>query len=113
VIWQPSTNLIVSTGFAVISPTALPTSFLYFATTTDDFVGYLANNARGVAYPAVVARDFEEAQLLIPPISLVETFNSFTEPPLAQIHNLRLQNRKLKAARDLLLPKLMSGEIAV
>ncbi|MGH7962208.1 MAG: restriction endonuclease subunit S, partial [Candidatus Binatia bacterium] len=32
VIWQPPANLIVSTGFAVISPTALPTSFLYFAT---------------------------------------------------------------------------------
>jgi len=35
------------------------------------------------------------------------------EQVLSQIHNLRLQNQKLKAARDLLLPRLMSGEITV
>lgn len=30
-----------------------------------------------------------------------------------QIKNLKIQNQKLKAARDLFLPRLMSGEIAV
>ncbi|MGH8006011.1 MAG: restriction endonuclease subunit S, partial [Candidatus Binatia bacterium] len=71
------------------------------------------NNAHGATYPAVVARDFEEAEILVPPTSLVEVFNSFTEPTLAQVNNLRTQNHKLKAARDLLLPRLMSGEIVV
>ena len=32
---------------------------------------------------------------------------------LKQIRVLRQQNQKLRAARDLLLPRLMSGEIAV
>ncbi len=31
----------------------------------------------------------------------------------AQLANLALQNQKLRAARDLLLPRLMSGEIEV
>jgi len=31
----------------------------------------------------------------------------------SQIHNPRLQHQKLRAARDLLLPRLMSGEIEV
>jgi len=44
VIWQPASNLIVSTGFAVITPTSLPTSFLYQAVTTDSFAGYLENH---------------------------------------------------------------------
>jgi len=34
-------------------------------------------------------------------------------PMFAQLRNLRQQNQKLRAARDLLLPRLMSGEIAV
>jgi len=59
VIWKPSDNLIVSTGFAVITPTGAPSTFLYFATTTKAFVGCLENPARGAAYPAVVASDFE------------------------------------------------------
>jgi type I restriction enzyme S subunit len=113
VIWQPASNLIVSTGFAVITPTALPTSFLYQAITTDSFAGYLENHARGAAYPAVVAGDFERAEILVPATSLVGAFNDFAEPLLGQRHNLRVQNQKLRAARDLLLPRLMSGEIAV
>jgi len=40
VIWKPSDNLIVSTGFAVITPTGAPSTSPYFATTTDAFVGY-------------------------------------------------------------------------
>lgn len=110
---QPLPNLVVSTGFAVLTPRTLPTSFLYQATTTDAFVGYLENHARGAAYPAVVARDFERASILEPRRPLVESFNDFAEPLLDQAHKLRLQNQKLRAARDLLLPRLMSGEIAV
>jgi type I restriction enzyme S subunit len=113
VIWQPPTNLIVSTGFAVLTPYTVPTAFLYFATTTDAFVGYLENHARGVAYPAVIAGDFERAELLVPSRALLAALNDFVEPTLSQIHNLRAQNQKLRAARDLLLPRLMNGEIAV
>jgi hypothetical protein len=66
VIWSPPENLIVSTGFSVITPAAAPTSFLYYATTTDAFVGYLENHAKGAAYPAVVAGDFERASVVVP-----------------------------------------------
>ena len=113
VIWHPFENLIASTGFAVISPTSLPTSFLYQTVTNDSFVGYLANHAKGATYPAVVASDFERAEVLAPSSALVSAFNEFAEPMLSQAHCLRLQNQKLRAARDLLLPRLMSGEIVV
>lgn len=113
VIWQPPENLIASTGFAVITPVSLPTSFLYQAVTTDLFVGYLENHAKGAAYPAVVAGDFERALLLVPSPALVNAFNEFAEPLLRQAHNLKMQNQKLRTVRDLLLPRLMCGEIAV
>jgi len=113
IIWLPPENLIVSTGFAVLSPTTVPTAFLYQATTTDSFVGYLEANAKGAAYPAVLAGDFERAELIVPTIGLLAAFNDTCEPMLTQLQNLSLQNKKLRAARDLLLPRLMSGEIAV
>lgn len=113
VVWKPQGNLIASTGFAVITPTALPTTFLLQATSTDTFVGYLENHARGAAYPAVVASDFERAEVLVPRTSLVEAFNELVEPLIVQQNTLSLQNERLRAARDLLLPRLMSGEIAV
>lgn len=112
VIWNAPENLIASTGFAVITPKLIPTTFLYLATTTDAFVGYLENHARGVAYPAVVAGDFERAQVLTPSKQLLGAFDKTLRPIFSQIHTLRLQNKKLRAARDILLPRLMSGEIA-
>lgn len=113
VIWQPPSNLIASTGFAVLTPTEGTTAFLVHATTTDAFVGYLNNNARGAAYPAVRASDFERAVVLCPTRTLLDMFTEFVEPMLAQAHLLSAQTSRLREARDLLLPRLMSGEVAV
>ena len=113
IIWQPAENLIASTGFAVISPKNLPTSYLYQAVTSEQFVGYLNNHAKGAAYPAVVSADFERAEIIVPSQSLVRSFNEIVEPMIEQGHCLKQQNQKHRTARDLLLPKLMSGEVAV
>ena len=113
VIWNPPDNLIVSTGFAVITPKSVPASFLFYAITTPEFVGYLANNARGAAYPAVTASDFENAQITFPQDNLLNLFNEIATPVFTQINTLRQQSKKLQQARDLLLPKLMSGAIGV
>ena len=113
VVLNPPSNMIASTGFAVISPSTLPTSYLYFATTTDSFVGYLSNRARGAAYPAVTASDFENAEIIFPQTSLIKTYDECVSHVFSQIHNLRTQNQKLKQARDLLLPRLMSGDLPV
>ena len=70
-------------------------------------------HTKGPAYPAVVAKDFERALIPIPNRRLMEAFNGVAEPIFTQIHNLHLQNQKLRAARDLLFPRLLSGEIEV
>ncbi len=45
--------------------------------------------------------------------TLLTAFDEVVAPTFSQIHNLHQQNLKLRTARDLLLPRLMSGEIAV
>jgi type I restriction enzyme S subunit len=45
--------------------------------------------------------------------SLLKVFNDIIFPITAQCKTLALQNRALREARDLLLPRLMNGEIAV
>jgi type I restriction enzyme, S subunit len=49
----------------------------------------------------------------LPTHQLMAQFGDFAEAAFIQRENLALQNQKLRAARDLLLPKLMSGEISV
>lgn len=112
-IWEPDEKLVASTGFAVLSATQVPFSYLYFATTTDDFVGYLEQNATGAAYPAVTAKTFEDAELVIPDADTAASFNWLVLPLLEQMETLKSENIALAKARDLLLPKLMSGQLDV
>jgi type I restriction enzyme S subunit len=112
-IWQPHDRLIASTGFAVISAKTISPFFLYQTLSTSEYVGYLTNNAGGVAYPAVTAKVFEDSIILVPPNSITDTFDSFVSKSYQQINLLQQANKKLIEARDLLLPRLMSGEISV
>ncbi|NBY46390.1 MAG: restriction endonuclease subunit S, partial [Proteobacteria bacterium] len=87
--------------------------FLYFATTTNEFVAFLTNNATGAAYPAVTATTFENADLLVPPAPLLEAFGDVSILMAEQIHSLQRQTQTLRRTRDLLLPRLLSGQIDV
>jgi len=113
IILDPPMNMIVSTGFAVITANKTPYSYLYYALTTDDFVGYLTNHATGSAYPAVNSGDFQNAFNLLPPSQLLDAFHNIVEKLLAQKQNLFRRNDNLRKTRDLLLPKLISGEVDV
>jgi type I restriction enzyme S subunit len=112
-VMHPEVNTIASTGFAVLTATKVPFTFVYLATTTDDFVGYLSNNATGAAYPAVTAATFERADLLIPPSPVLNQFGDATIPLAEQTHTLQRQIQNLRRTRDLLLPRLLSGQVEV
>lgn len=110
---HPPDNLVVSTGFAVISPHQIPTSYLYLWVTTDTFVQYLVNNAIGSAYPAVSAKRFSEASIILPPQQILTQFEEFVGKLYSQIANNDREAETLSHLRDTLLPKLISGEIRV
>ncbi len=112
-ILNPPNNLIVSTGFAVITARKAPYTYLYKALTTDSFVDYLTNNATGSAYPAVNSSDFKNADIVMPDKFLLDKYHNIVVEMLQQKQNLQNKNINLRKTRDLLLPKLISGEIDV
>jgi type I restriction enzyme S subunit len=112
-VWRPEENLIGSTGFAVISAKTIPATFLYQLITTNDFVSYLENHAKGATYPAVTASDFEDATLLICSKNIMDEYHEEVNQLFELKYILQKQNSKLREARDILLPKLMNGQIEV
>ena len=106
-------NDVFSTGFTVLSPVTVPFSYFYLLITTDEFVGHLVNHATGASYPAVRPDDFERAIVLTPSKVVIELFHEKTEPFYRLISVLTEEMRGLAKARDLLLPRLMNGEVAV
>ena len=67
----------------------------------------------GVSVPTLDRKTVHKATVLIPPKRHLLSFDEFVAPLFQQISNLTAQIKKLRSARDLLLPRLMSGEIAV
>ncbi len=107
----PDEATIASTGFAVLTAEEVPFTYLYAATTTDEFVGYLEKRATGAAYPAVTAKVFEDAPLLIPEPSVLERYAVAVNPSAEAVALLRRRIENLRKTRDLLLPRLLSGQL--
>lgn len=110
---DPPPNLVCSTGFAVLTPRTVPSSYLFELTSTDEFTAHLTGLATGSAYPAVRPADFECYPLALPPAELLDQYDTVVGPMHRLQHTLSEQNRVLSAARDLLLPQLIAGELDV
>lgn len=73
----------------------------------------ISSKTGGTSQPKLALTRIKEIDFLCPPDSLLEHFHEFYVRTLSQSENLRKQNSALTRSRDLLLPKLMSGELAV
>jgi type I restriction enzyme S subunit len=78
-----------------------------------DRVEEIRSMGSGSTYPEVSRSKFREFEVLVPEIKLVSLFADQVETLLKQIRVLKQQTQKLRTARDLLLPRLMNGEVAV
>ncbi len=67
----------------------------------------------GTIYNAITKADLLGIQLLEPTKSIVAKFEEAAEPISLELSNLTMKNANLHQTRDLLLPKLISGEIDV
>ena len=68
---------------------------------------------RGAAQPHVYPKDLMALEVCAAPDEVLEMFGSQIEPIFRMIRNLKSRNNNLRQTRDLLLPKLISGELDV
>ena len=80
---------------------------------SDDYKRYVTANVGGSAQPNANAQVLSNATLLVPKDSVGHSFTERVEPLFTQTENLAAQIRSLAQARDLLLPRLMDGRIAI
>ena len=84
------------------------------ATSSDHFVAVASKTVReGSKMPRADWEVLQRYPILKPPMGILGVFNDTIFPITSQCKALALQNRALVQARDLLLPRLMSGEIEV
>jgi type I restriction enzyme S subunit len=83
-------------------------------TSSDGFVAVTAQQMKeGSKMPRADWKQMQQYPVPLPPDGLLRSFNDIIDPILNQLKTLAFANKRLGAARDLLLPKLMNGEVAV
>lgn len=105
VYWSPSGFFAIDTVYFIDSHQS--SLYLYYALQHAQFI------STDVAVPGL-NRDFAYSRLiLVPPEQVLSAFHEAVAPMHQQIEKLTTYNKKLRQARDLLLPRLMSGEVKV
>lgn len=67
----------------------------------------------GAAVPSMTTKILDAMDVVIPDKETLEKFDKLTKTYFNKIKTLQGQNERLKTARDLLLPKFMSGKVEV
>ncbi|MXX06325.1 MAG: hypothetical protein F4Z71_06140 [Gammaproteobacteria bacterium] len=109
-----SAGLTGSTGFAVLRPRhSRYTPLVLLSATAPENIERLAILADGAAYPAVRPEVVGATQIVVPDDAVATRFSELVSPIINQMESNKRNNHMLAQSRDLLLPRLFSGELRV
>ena len=106
----------VASSDAIVVRPADPDDYEYLLSllSSDRFVSLASKTVReGSKMPRVDWRFLSVSDVLVPGPPVLNAFRRVIRPVLDQLRILALDSRRLAAARDLLLPRLMSGRMTV
>ena len=96
-IEEPESNLIVSTGFAVIRPLKLESSFASYALRAPHFVERVVANSTGVSYPAINAKILAFFSIPYPKTAEQRAITAFLDRETEKIDGLVERKKRLIA----------------
>jgi type I restriction enzyme S subunit len=103
-----------STEFIVLRSKRLSPEFVYCLARTYAFRHNAIKSMIGASGRQRVQQScFDKFTVNVPPAVLLTAFTDVVRPIFRQIRALHLQSGKAREARDLLLPRLMSGEVVI
>lgn len=88
-------------------------AYLYFWLALPQMTDRIKSLNSNAAQPGINQTGVKGLPIILPPDEILEEFESFVEPLLADLFNLAKQNNVVRLTRDLLLPRLISGELDV
>lgn len=102
--------LAINQGFIAMRPKAKVSNLflLYWARAAHDQILARAN---GSTFLEINKSNFRDIPLVSPPASVLHLYDSFARPLYERLVSNQKESRNLTALRDILLPKLISGEL--
>jgi type I restriction enzyme S subunit len=103
-----------STEFIVLRSHTLTPEFAYCLARSDEFRGIAIKSMSGATgRQRVQERCFDDYRIAQPPRALLNQFSAIVTPSFRLVESLHLEVQNLRRTRDLLLPRLLSGQIDV
>ena len=111
-------NLICSTGFAVLTPLSkVVPKYLFYLMRSEKYVNEIVRRSVGVSYPAINASDIGALECAIPNKDeqkyIVEYLDNCTTQIDQLVNDIQTQIQKLKEYRQSLISEAVTGEIDV
>lgn len=115
ILKNPPSNLLVSTGFAVLDCKEEIANIVYLALSHPSVYRYcsLIADCAVATYPSIKPKEIGRIYIALPKMSVCKRWNEKIESYYKMINKLQQQNSLLARQRDLLLPRLMSGKLEV
>lgn len=88
-------------------------NYLYFYLDRPDITEKIINLNANAAQPGINQAGVKNLPILLPPENLIRLFDEKVDSIIGMLFNLAKKNQILRKKRDLLLPKLISGELDV
>lgn len=104
---------IISSGFAGFSSSEKYYGFVYETIASKKFNDEKNRYATGSTQVSLTNEGLEKIEVLLPTCEIIEEYSKFVEPLLLETEKLKKECRLYKKAQNLLLVKLIGGEIEV
>ena len=110
-VFMGKRGVVYNNCFKVIPKEKIYTRFVYQYLNLKSIRTFAQSLATGTAQADLNHTAFKSIKIIYPTENFIIEFNKIVEPLYNSIQNLKLQNQNLKEARDILLPRLMTGVI--
>ena len=88
-------------------------TFLYFWLWSDAVMHELKHRGGKAAIPGINQADVKELRITVPSSSILQRFEDICDPVVGQILNNAKRIQKLASLRDVLLPRLITGQLSL
>jgi Restriction endonuclease S subunits len=106
-------RIILSSGFAGFKADSSSFPFLYITINSDKFHDIKNQFCTGATQMALTNEGLSKIKVIIPSSELIKQYGTLALPIIDEMFMLQKKNKVLQQTRDLLLPRLISGDLNV
>ena len=108
-IFRTENKSFVTHNSLIVDSDILKINFLFYCLKNRN----VKSTVTGSAQPQITINELNQLEIILPELAMIKNFEETASNLNNKIDQIEKENQKLSALRDLLLPKLMSGEIRV